>query len=239
MIIDFEYQPVLEDYKKNGDMKLGSILKILENSGNKHSDKAGDAILEGSSNGKAWVMTDWYIELISYPKYGDKILARTWSEPVTHPLICTRNFEMYCNGELTVKGMTKWILLDLTTNRPCKITQEIIEQYQPEAKQNFPGSKLDRLVTPENFESETSISIRRADIDFNDHVHNLTYLDYALEALPQEVYDKRNFKKLRISYKMAVKSGEEISCKYAKNEGRHICCIFGKGGDLRTQIEFD
>ena len=75
MIIDFEYQPVLEDYKKNGDMKLGSILKILENSGNKHSDKAGDAILEGTNNGKAWILTDWLIDIIAYPKYGDKILA--------------------------------------------------------------------------------------------------------------------------------------------------------------------
>ena len=239
MTVDFEYQPLLEDYKKNGDMLLGSILKILENSGNKHSDAAGDAILEGSSNGKAWVLTDWYIELIAYPKYGDKILARTWSEPVNHPLICTRDFEMYCNGELTVKGMTKWILLDLEKGRPCKITQEIIDKYQPEDKQTFPGSKLDRIVTPESFDKETAISIRRSDIDFNDHVHNLTYLDYALEGLPQEIYDKRDFKKLRISYKMAVKSGEEIICKYKNNEGHHICCIYGKSGDLKTQIEFD
>ena len=133
MIVDFEYQPVLEDYKKNGGMKLGSILKILENSGNKHSDKAGDAILEGSNSGVAWVLTDWMIELIAYPKYGDKILARTWSEPVKQPLVCTRDFEMYCNSQLAVKGTTKWIRLDLTTNRPCKVTEEIIAKYQPGA----------------------------------------------------------------------------------------------------------
>ncbi|MBP5451989.1 MAG: hypothetical protein J6Y16_07115, partial [Treponema sp.] len=75
--------------------------------------------------------------------------------------------------------------------------------------------------------------------DFNDHVHNLTYLDYALEGLPEEVFNKRDFKKLRISYKLAVKAGEEIVCKYAQTEGRHICCIYGKDGDLKTQIEFD
>ena len=66
-----------------------------------------------------------------------------------------------------------------------------------------------------------------------------TELDYALEVLPKELYDNRNFKKLRISYKMAVKSGEEILCKYCELEGRHICCIFGTDGTLRTQIEFD
>ena len=239
MIINFEYQPLLEDYKKNGDMLLGYILKILENSGNKHSDTAGDAILESSNNGKTWVLTDWMIDIINYPKYGDKIVARTWSEPVNHSLICTRNFEMYCNDKLAVIGTTKWILLDLTTNRPCKITQEIIEKYQPEDKHTYEDSKLPRLAMPESFNRETPIAIRRLDIDFNDHVHNLTYLDYALEGLPEDVYENRNFKKLRISYKLAVKAGEEIVCKYAKIEGRHICCIFGKGGDLKTQIEFD
>lgn len=239
MIVDFEYQPVIEDFKKNGDMKLGSILKILENSGNKHSDRAGDAILESSNNGKTWVLTDWMIDIISYPKYGDKIVARTWSEPVNHSLICTRNFEMYCNDKLAVIGTTKWILLDLTTNRPCKITQEIIEKYQPEDKHTYEDSKLPRLAMPESFSRETPIAIRRLDIDFNDHVHNLTYLDYALEGLPQEVFDNRNFKKLRISYKMAVKAGESIICKYAEIEGRHICCIFDTNGGLKTQIEFD
>ena len=239
MIVDFEYQPVLEDYKKNDDMKLGSILKILENSGNKHSDAAGDAILEGSNSGVAWVLTDWMLELIKYPKYGDKILARTWSEPVKQPLVCTRDFEMYCNGELTVKGTTKWIRLDLNTGRPCKVTPEIIEKYQPEDKYTFEETRLPRLAAPEAFSNEIALPIRRADIDFNDHVHNLTYLDYALEVLPADVYESRNFKKLRISYKLAVKSGEEIICKYANVEGRHICCIYGKSGDLRTQIEFD
>ena len=189
MIIDFEYQPVLEDYKKNGDMKLGSILKILENSGNKHSDWAGDAILEGSNSGVAWVLTDWMLELIKYPKYGDKILARTWSEPVKQPLVCTRDFEMYCNGELTVKGTTKWIRLDLTTGRPCKVTEDIIAKYQPEDKYTFAEARLPRLAVPEAFSNEIALPIRRSDIDFNDHVHNLTYLDYALEVLPADVYE--------------------------------------------------
>ena len=91
MIVDFEYQPVLEDYKKNGDMKLGSILKILENSGNKHSDRAGDAILEGSNSGVAWVLTDWMPTLNTetrfWPAPGLNLLSSLWFVPAT--LKCT------------------------------------------------------------------------------------------------------------------------------------------------------
>jgi len=236
MIIEFEYQPLIEDFKKNGDMLLSSILKILENSGNKHSDNADDNILEGSNNGKTWVLTDWLLEVVSYPKYGDKILAKTWSEfPVGFG--CNRDFELYCNGKLAVKGLTKWILLDLVANRPCKVPQELIDQYQPEDRCVFADTKMPRLSLPEAFDSETPIQVRRSDFDFNNHVHNLVYVDYALEALPKAVYDSRDFRSIRINYKQAVKQDEQISCKYAEVEGKHICCIFGSDGSLKTQIE--
>lgn len=239
MIIDFNYQPVLEDYKKNGEMKLSSILKILENSGNKHSDTAGDAILEGTNNGKAWILTDWYIEILSYPEYGDKILAKTWSELVKNPLVCTRDFELYCNDKLAVTGTTKWIQLDLERNRPCKIDPETIAKYQPEDKCTFADAKLPRIPVPESYENEVKIVTRRADIDFNGHVHNLIYLDYALEALPEDIYDAREFTKLRISYKIAVKENEEIVCKYAKEGSSHICNIYGTDGSLKTLVVFE
>lgn len=64
MFVKFEYEPIIEDFYSNGEMKIETILKILENSGNKHSDIAGNNILEGSSSGSAWILTDWYEKLI-------------------------------------------------------------------------------------------------------------------------------------------------------------------------------
>ena len=52
-------------------------------------------------------------------------------------------------------------------------------------------------------------------------------------------YTVKRTSQFKKSYKLAVKAGEEIVCKYANVEGRHICCIYGKSGDLKTQIEFD
>ena len=241
MIVDFEYTPLLEDFAPDGTLLPGSILKILENSGNKHSDLAGDNILKGSSNGIAWILTDWLLEITAYPKYGDKLMARTWSETVRQPLACMRDFELYCNGEIVAKGLTKWVLVDLNTNRPLKVSPELIEKYQPEEKFVFGDLKMPKITLPaaNTFTGETKITLRRSDIDFNNHVHNLTYLDFAMEALPAEVYQKQRaaFKNVRISYKSGVKAGENIVCRYTEQESKHIICIFGEDGSLRTQIE--
>jgi acyl-ACP thioesterase len=68
-------------------------------------------------------------------------------------------------------------------------------------------------------------------------VHNLTYLDYALETIPQDVYDKMDFTKIRISYKSAVKQSDKIVCKYAFVNEKHIVNIFDQNNELKTAIE--
>ena len=126
MFVDFSYEPLIEDFYENGDLKLETIFKILENSGNRHSDLAGDHILQGSSSGTAWILTDWYVEIETYPKYGDKISAKTWSQGATSPFGSSRDFELYCNGTICAKGTTRWVLFDLNANRPTKIQAPLI-----------------------------------------------------------------------------------------------------------------
>lgn len=239
MFVELNYEPLLEDFYNNGDLKIEAILKILENSGNHHSDAAGDHILKGSSDGTAWILTDWYVEIESFPKYGDKIRSVTWSQGATSMFSTSRDFELYKNGELCAKGTTRWIHFDLNQNRPSKITPELLAKYEPEQKSVFADSKLPKIEIPQTFTNEITLKPRRNDIDFNHHVHNLIYVDYAMEVLPEEVYAAHNFKKIRITYKNAVKEGEEICIKYAcVTETHHVAFIYGTDNSLKTMIEF-
>lgn len=237
MFVDFEYNPLIEDFNKDGSLKLESILKILENSGNKHSDQCGDNILTGSNNGVTWVLTDWYVEVENNPKYGDKIVAKTWSQNPDSLFGCPRDFEFYANDKLCIKGTTYWVLFDLTKGRPSKITPELIGKYQPENKSVFTEKKITKLSIPEVFDSEVVIKPRRNDIDFNGHVHNLVYVDYAMEALPEAIYTDHSFKSIRINYKSAITDISDITVKYAFVDGIHKVCIFDIKGDLKTVVE--
>ena len=73
--------------------------------------------------------------------------------------------------------------------------------------------------------SETQYKVKRADIDVNNHMHNLNYVDLANEALPEEVYREKHFDNLRISYKKEIKLGETVKCKYAYENNKHIVAI--------------
>ena len=239
MFVEFDYEPLIEDFHADGEMKIESVLKILENSGSRHSDLAGNNVLEGSSNGMAWILTDWYVEIDSRPRYGSKIKAKTWSQGATSIFGTSRDFELYCNGEICGRGTTRWVLYDVLSSRPKKAEPDLMEKYGPESISVFGSVKLPKITVPESFEREIKLMPRRNDIDFNFHVHNLVYVDYAMEVLPEDVYRKHDFKKIRINYKSGVKEGEEIVVKYAPSEKGHTVCIFGTDGSLKTAIEID
>lgn len=237
MFVEFNYEPIIEDFYSDGTLKLETILKILENAGNRHSDLAGDYILQKSSGGKAWILTDWYVEIEKFPKYGDKICAKTWSQGLTSPFGSSRDFEFFSNGEIVAKGTTRWVLFDLENGRPAKVGEELVAKYGPEKKSVFAESRLPKIAIPESFSNEITLKPRRNDIDFNHHVHNLVYVDYAMEALPEEIYKAHKFNKIRISYKSAVKEGENLCIKYAGTENTHTTCIYDAEGNLKTLIE--
>ena len=61
----------------------------------------------------------------------------------------------------------------------------------------------------------------RRDIDTNLHVNNLHYLDYAIEALPEEVYQNLP-NTVDIVFRKQIFLGTHIQCLYTKTEdGRH------------------
>lgn len=76
----------------------------------------------------------------------------------------------------------------------------------------------------------------RRDIDINKHVHNLYYLDYANEALPEEIYKDARFDNIEIMYKKQIKLGDEINCYYSKEEDKNIITIKSKDDKILHAI---
>ena len=78
---------------------------------------------------------------------------------------------------------------------------------------------------PTEYQYETEYKVRKADIDVNNHMHNLNYVDLANEALPEDVYKKAQLNNLRITYKKEIKLGETVKCKYSFVDGKHFVVV--------------
>ena len=95
----------------------------------------------------------------------------------------------------------------------------------------------ERLRAPAAFDGEKTLPLRRSDIDFNGHVHNTKYLDFALEALPDTV-PRDAFTGFRMVYPKAVKDVEAVTLKYRLSDGNPFVCVYS-GDTLCTLIRFE
>jgi len=226
MILENEYTVKLSEIGKGNKVTNKAILSYLEDIGGIHSNKAGYGIFEIEQTHLSWILLGWRLQVIRRPKYAEKIKIRTWSKGVVK-LYTYREFEVYDEqGNLIIKASSKWVLLDVKKGKIVRIEPHVITKYEPETKKEvFDRSEFDKIKEPEEYQYEIEYTVRRADIDVNNHMHNLNYIELANEALPEEVYKGALFNDVRITYKKEIKLGDTVKCKYAFNDDKYIVVV--------------
>ena len=70
--------------------------------------------------------------------------------------------------------------------------------------------------------------VSKRDIDTNHHVNNLNYLDFAYDAIPDDIYFNSNFKNVEIMYKLEAKLGDTLNLTYSREDDFHYVSIGNK-----------
>lgn len=241
MVVEREYYVKLSEIGKENKITNKALLGILEDIGGVHSNIAGYGIPTMNQTHLTWVLLDWKVQVIRRPNYAEKIIARTWSKD-SLKCYAFRDFEVADGqGNIIVKAISKWVLVNFETGKLERITDEILSKYEPEIdKCVFEDESFDKIRELNKCEYETEYTVKRADIDVNHHMHNINYLDLANEALPDEIYNnEKEFNNFKISYKKEIKLGETVKCKYSFVDNKHVICIKSEDDTkLHSVIEF-
>lgn len=231
--INIDVRVRYEDVDKNNHLTLKGFLKYLVDAASAHSDIAGYGLDDIPKTHVAWLILDWKLKVYNYPKTSELIHIRTWTRN-NSKLYSYRDFEVLDNtGSRIAIGSSKWVLVNYETKAISKITPEIIAAYNPENLMIF-DKEIEKLAEPKGkYTNCFSYTILRRDLDTNNHVNNLNYIDFALEALPNDVYANISFTNIDIMYKKQCLLGDKINCLYFLSENnKHIIVI--KSEDLRN-----
>ena len=213
------------DVGVNNKVTNTALLSYLEDAGGVHSDLAGYGFCDIPNVKKTWVLLGWKIDLYKRPKYGDKITIRTWSSGM-EKIYAYRDFEILGeNREIIGIATSKWVLIDIEKGKITRLTTEVSDKYEVEDKQVFEKFDLEKLAEPEEFISSTTFKIGRGMIDVNNHLHNIYFMDIAVEALPEEVYQSTDFTKIRMMCKKEIKLGETVKVFYNVENDEHTMTI--------------
>jgi acyl-ACP thioesterase len=121
-----------------------------------------------------------------YPVFREKITIRTWMSQYTTVKGYRENVIYDEDGEIIGSGRCLWLFYDIKRKRPVKIFDEIKTTWSvfpPESSYDID----EKILMPETFTHLKQLYVCNYDMDMNNHVNNLRYLQWLLETVPQDV----------------------------------------------------
>lgn len=219
------------DVDKDRKLSNRAIVNYLQDTAVYHADSLGDGVNSVDKTHTVWLLLNWKIRVFDRPKCEDKIKINTWARKM-EKCYSLRDFEIFSGNNKVAIATSRWVLVNDKTGKIERVSEELKEKYNLIDQCVFEDKMVEKLKEPENMQLMYEDTIGRTRIDTNNHLNNLYYLDYAIESLPEEVYENSTFNNIEIMYKKEIKYKEKIKCLYKYENNEHIVAI--KSEDLKT-----
>lgn len=209
-IYEKEFELHLRDVDKNNKMRLSSYLNLMQEIGGLHSSEFGYSLKDEPITHKAWVVLTWKLEIFKRPTWNEKIKVKSWVGKIDK-IYQYRDYEMLdSNNEIVAKGVAQWIMVDTLTKKIQKVDEKILNEFPIVNREDYDNNikKISTKVNSDNLNQIYEYKIEKRDVDTNNHMNNIVYLDLSLEGLDDEFTN--NISYIEIHYKTECKYGENI-----------------------------
>ncbi len=169
----------------------------------------------------SWVLMRKNLMINQLPKLGEQIKV------VTH---CA-GFEKYFTyrdykilnqqDELLAYASSTWLLMDTVKRRMSRIPDFILNIECPPDEACLPRPK-NKLPKFESANLSKTFTVGWYDLDFNQHLNNVFYLQWILETVPDNLLQNAQLSRIDIVYKLECKWKEEIICETQIIEEQHL-----------------
>ncbi|MEQ8673931.1 MAG: thioesterase family protein [Aggregatilineales bacterium] len=163
----------------DGDVHHANYLRYMQEAAFGGSAAVGYGAARYVEIGLQWLAYETEVHYLQPLHYGDVLEIKTWVQDFRR-VRSLRRYEFFRAGEMIAHASTDWVLLDMKTNYPTTIPQEIIDAYSQgdPVDQADPRKPIPRLPpVPENAFTH-SHAVEWRDIDGAQHVNNAIYLHY-------------------------------------------------------------
>jgi acyl-ACP thioesterase len=192
-----------------GRLQVPILCQFLEEAAVAHAAILGVAVESLIDSGVAWVLSRLHLEMDRWPAADEQIVIETWPEAASR-LFTERRFEIQdSTGRRIGNVSTLWFVLNLERRRPIRLPHQITERLSEHDLGPEP-TKFGDLDVPEPIDNELGFTVRRSDLDLADHVNNTSYVEWAIEAVPDGVWGIAELAELEIHYLSECHHGQTV-----------------------------
>jgi medium-chain acyl-[acyl-carrier-protein] hydrolase len=214
-----------------GRLQVPILCKLLQEVAVAHASILGVAVEMMAERGTAWVLSRLQLTLGRWPRGNEEIVIETWPEAMNR-LLVERRFAIFdVSGAQIGAVSTLWCVLDLGRRRPVRLPTEAWGRFK-EYEMGSTPAKGDKLAVPEPVARELAFTVRRSDLDLAEHVNNTSYVEWAMEAVPDELWSAAELAELEIHFLAECHQGHTVRSRSQLVEN-------GDGSEVRHQLVRD
>ncbi len=197
-----------------GRMTPAAILAELQEAGIAHSDGMGFDFDYLAEKKGGWAVINWHILVHHVPRANAKFEIFTWLDKMKR-MQASRCYRITDeNDTCFVEAISRWVFMDLEKRHPANVPQDMIEKYQIGLEAVIPNEKY---LMPKPVMGEESTTrqfvVTRRDTDTNGHANNVKYLEWAMDDVPDKIYEEMEVFDIRVIYRKECRRGADVILK--------------------------
>ena len=170
-----------------GDLKIVNIMNILQDIAVEYAIKLKISSRDLAGLNLFWVISRYQIEINGTAKLNEDLKVSVFRS-AHKKLYDLRWFKIEtASNKEVVKALGAWVIINKKTGSPCHLdkfmTKEMLCENTSDVKTFFHNLEIIKTIDHEHI-----YKIRTHDLDLNQHVNNSSYVEWAVESLPEEIH---------------------------------------------------
>ena len=213
---------------------LPTLCNYMQEAAGISAAKLGWGIQALQAEGITWMLSRLRVSVSRYVPWGTTITVRTWPSGMKGKLVAKRCFlGLGPEGEELFRAASEWLYVDMKAQKIAKLPEtfgDLVPPGTPDFELPDIGGKFAHLPSAEE---SVEILTRHCDLDFNDHVNNVHYVEWMLEADAQGrvPHASSSPAELDIVFRQAAKAGESLVSESCSGGGKRLHAIRRRSDD--------
>ncbi len=208
----FEKQFNLRYFEMNkwGEASPLTMATLLEETASDHCNEIGYGLFDLYAQNIGWLLISGFMQIDRYPVFKEVITIRTWLSAFTATRGYRENIILDSDNNMIGKARGLWVFFDTKKRRPLRIFGDILNRWPANGECCATYDIEAPLVHPPTIQCSKKFNIYQYDLDANNHVNNLRYLQWALETVPDVYFEEKQLSALDARFMKEAYYGQSI-----------------------------
>jgi acyl-ACP thioesterase len=203
----------------SGKLKYPDLCNLLQLTAAEHAELGGISFTDMQVHNQAWVLSRMRVEIDKIPRWRDEISIKTWIVSLENSR-SIRAMEVYLNGNKIIGVESFWAVFNTQSRRPENLTlpHEHFEKFQHYRGTSQPFCKIE---IPISAELVAKRKVQWSDLDIVNHVNNVKYLEWCLDADSKMLQQNKGIRVLELNFLSELNLQDEVHIHLLETLNQH------------------